>query len=91
MEGETVERVRIISPKINGDGDRSRVETDLGAVQGVNSVRVQPDAHAVDVGFDPRVTSLPKIQEVLQANGYDVESVQYGARRDDTAADESNT
>lgn len=87
MEGETVERVRMTSPKIDGDDDRSRLETDLGVLQGVRSVRVDPQSHSVEVAFDPRVTGLPKIQEVLQAAGYDAEQVQYRNSRDDTAFD----
>ncbi len=91
MEGETVERVRITDSKIDGDGDRDCVETDLGALQGVRSVSADPQSHSVEIAFDPREVSLHKIQEVLQAAGYDAEQIQYAAPRDDTAFDESTT
>lgn len=91
MEGETIERVRVTSSKIDGDDDRSRVESDLGALQGVRSAVADPQSHSVEIAFDPREISLHKIQEVLQAAGYSGEQVQYAATRDDTALDESTS
>jgi copper chaperone CopZ len=91
MEGETVEHVRVTSSKIDGDDDRARVETDLGVLHGVRSVKVDPESHSAEIAFDPLETSLPKIQEALQAGGYDAQQVEYGASRDDTAFDESTS
>lgn len=85
MEGETIEHVALTSKQIGGDGDRSRLETDLGSLQGVRDVNVKPDAQTAEIAFDPRVINLDKILEVMQSDGYDVESRQFAARRDNTA------
>lgn len=73
MEGETRERIRLTSPGIHGDGDVDRVETVLGAVQGVTSVTVDPSTHTVEVTYDPRVVDENGIREALQDDGYQTE------------------
>lgn len=87
MEGETIEHVRLTCPKVSGDGDIVQVETDLGGLNGIRSVRANADSHEIEVAFDPREVGVDKIREVLQADGFDVESVQYASERDDTALD----
>lgn len=82
VEGETVEHVWVMSPDINGDGDRVKLETDLGALDGVNAVRVDPSAHSVEVVYDPRVVSLPLIRERIESDGYKFQDIRPGAPRD---------
>lgn len=71
VEGETIERIRLTSPGVTGDGDVGRIETVLGRIPGVRSVIVEPEAHAIDVAYDPRVVDENGLREALQAEGYD--------------------
>lgn len=82
MEGETVEHVRL-GMKSLSDGDQSTVETVLGHVPGVESVRIGDDGQAIDVQFDPRVVDLNGIRRALQDNGYPPDDVEYAATRDE--------
>lgn len=91
MEGETLEHVRLTSSQLNGDGDRSRLETDLGRLAGVRNVVADPDSHTVNVEFDPRVINLDRILEVMQAAGYSVQSKDFAATRDNPAPDRSQS
>lgn len=82
VEGETIEHVRLQSPGISGDGDVRRLESDLGGIVGIRSVRGDPGKHTLEVTFDPRVVSLPRILEIMQAAGYTVQGEQFGSPRD---------
>lgn len=83
MEGETVEHVTLTSGKISGGRDRERLETDIGSIQGVRMVTVDPDAHTVHVEFDPREVSYTNIKATVEGAGYHVDSEDYGSPRDE--------
>lgn len=48
------------------------VESSVGELQGVSSVKVDLENGAVAVHFDDSKTSLSKIQETIEEQGYDV-------------------
>lgn len=74
MESEMIERARLVSRQISGDGDTGQLETDLGAIHGVRDVEVDPSTHSVTVTYDPNVVDLNGILEVMQDNGYPVDT-----------------
>ena len=85
MEGETVEHARLAVNNLS-DGDQETVETVLGQISGVQSVRIGDDGQGIDVRFDPRVVDLNGIRRALQDNGYPVDNVEYAATRDEPTA-----
>jgi len=48
------------------------VESSVGELQGVSSVKVDLEKGEVAVAFDNSQTSLDKIQETIEDQGYDV-------------------
>jgi copper chaperone len=48
------------------------VEGSVGALAGVESVKVDLKAGTVQVGFNPEQVSLEKIKETIDDQGYDV-------------------
>lgn len=48
------------------------VEGSVGALKGVNSVKVDLKAATVDVEFDKQEVTLDKIKETIDDQGYDV-------------------
>lgn len=48
------------------------IETNVGELNGVNSVKVHLDAGTVDVTFDTEKVVLKDITEVIEDQGYDV-------------------
>jgi copper chaperone len=52
----------------------SAVEGGVGELQGVSNVKVNLDTGAVDVEYDPEVTSRKDIDEAIDDQGYDVVS-----------------
>lgn len=48
------------------------VESSVGGLQGVSSVKVDLEKGEVAVAFDNSQTSLDKIQETIEDQGYDV-------------------
>jgi copper chaperone CopZ len=58
--------------KITGDGDIDKVETALGAVDGVRRVAVDTNGHCVTVEYDPTIVDTNLIRERLGAGGYAV-------------------
>ena len=48
------------------------VESSVGELQGVSSVKVDLENGKVDVNFDDSKTSLSEIQETIEEQGYDV-------------------
>lgn len=69
MEGETIERVRLDVPDV-AEGDRDKILDAVSGVNGVRDVEVLPDAQAVEITYDPREVSVPKLQEALANAGY---------------------
>ena len=74
MESGIKERVRCMSSKIKGDGDRSRLESELSAVDGAREIEVDPDGHAVEINFDPTIVDANSIRRAVEDAGYSVES-----------------
>jgi copper chaperone CopZ len=64
------EEVSLTSSKISGDGDVDSVESALGSLDGVRSVRADANAHTVTVKYDPTIVNLNLIEEQLQDAGY---------------------
>ncbi|SEM14911.1 copper chaperone [Mesobacillus persicus] len=48
------------------------VEGSVGALEGVNSVKVNLDASTVDVEYNNETVTLDKIKETIDDQGYDV-------------------
>ncbi|WP_131923070.1 copper chaperone CopZ [Hazenella coriacea] len=48
------------------------VETSVGKLNGVESVKVHLEAGKVDVSFDSQTVSLQQIEETIEDQGYDV-------------------
>ena len=71
MEGETVERTSFNVPDL-GDSDRDRILDALNGVNGVRDVEVQPEAHTVQVTYDPREVSVPLLQSELLDAGFKI-------------------
>jgi copper chaperone CopZ len=70
----TDERDTFESSDITGDGDRGKLETALGGLEGVRSVTVNPDAHTVSVVYDSAVLSASLLQTAIEDAGYKVNS-----------------
>ena len=49
------------------------VEGSVGALEGVNEVKVNLEAGQVDVAFDNEKVTVDKIKEAIDDQGYDVE------------------
>lgn len=49
------------------------VEGSVGALEGVNEVRVNLEAGQVDVSFNEQQVTVDKIKEAIDDQGYDVE------------------
>lgn len=49
------------------------VESSVGALNGVNEVKVNLEAGTVNVVFDNSAVTLDKIKEIIDDQGYDVE------------------
>lgn len=73
MEGGLTEKLSLTSSKISGDGDRDRLETALGVVDGVRDVEVNPDSHTVDVVYDPTIVNATRLQAAVEEAGYQVD------------------
>lgn len=50
------------------------IEGNVGDLKGVESVKVHLDTGKVDVAFDSNIVSLNQITDVIEEQGYDVES-----------------
>ncbi|HZH58789.1 MAG TPA: copper chaperone CopZ [Metabacillus sp.] len=50
------------------------IEGNVGELKGVEAVKVHLDTGKVDVSFDSNVVSLKEITDVIEDQGYDVES-----------------
>lgn len=68
------EEVALTSNKISGDGDVDAVESALGSLDGVRSVKADPNAHRVTVKYDPTIVNLNLIEERLDDAGYQTDS-----------------
>ncbi|OCA87157.1 copper chaperone CopZ [Pseudobacillus wudalianchiensis] len=49
------------------------VESNVGKLNGVESVKVHLEENTVDVSFDPNVVSIKDITDEIEEQGYDVE------------------
>jgi copper chaperone CopZ len=73
MDTGPVEEVQFHSSKISGDRDRTRLEADISALDGVRSVDADPTTHLVTVRFDPTVLDRNAIQTTIENDGYKVD------------------
>lgn len=72
MEGGILQRVRFASDDIKSDRDQSRLEGDLGSLDGVRSVHVDSNGHSVDVTFDSTMVDANGIRSAIEDDGYSV-------------------
>jgi copper chaperone CopZ len=68
------EEVNLTSSKISGSDDADAVESALGGLDGVRSVRANPNTHMVTVKYDPTIVNLNLIAERLDDAGYPTDS-----------------
>lgn len=69
--GNTLSQHLILSSdRISGDKDRQRLESDLGAIEGVRNVTVDTDRHTVDIEYDPTIVDEVRLRVVVEEAGY---------------------
>jgi copper chaperone CopZ len=73
MAQELEDRMLIESSKIGSRRDVDRLEDRLAEVEGVRDVEVKPDAHTVEISFDPTVISATALQHEVEALGYSID------------------
>jgi copper chaperone CopZ len=66
----TLETLRMTSSKISGDGDRERLEGDLGGMEGVRTVKVDPDNHSLEVTYDSVIVDANQIRSAVTNGGF---------------------
>ena len=67
------DRMLIESSKIDSGRDVDRLEDRLAEVEGVRDVEVKPDAHTVEIIFDPTVVSATALQSEVESLGYSID------------------
>ena len=67
------ERVLIQSSKISSSRDVDRLEGRLADVEGVRDVQVKPQAHTVEITYDPTVVSMTALQAEVERLGYAID------------------
>jgi copper chaperone CopZ len=67
------ERMLIESSKIGSGRDVDRLQDRLAEVEGVRDVEVKPDAHTVEIIFDPTVISAIALQSEVEALDYSID------------------
>ncbi len=72
MDGAMLERMTFRSPGVSGDRDVDRLETDLGAVDGVRNVLVDTSENAVTVEYDSTIVNATRLRAILEERGYSV-------------------
>jgi copper chaperone CopZ len=70
METATMEEAAFHSSKITGDGDISRLETELSTVDGVRNVDVDTSSHTVMVRYDAAIIDRNQIAAQMDVLGY---------------------
>lgn len=74
MQSATDEQMTFTSSGIKGDKDRSRLEGDLAGIDGVRTVRVDPNEHTVQVVYDSATVDPNSIRVAVQNAGYTIDS-----------------
>jgi len=70
MSQSTNERITLTAPDISCGHCVQTVETSLGQVEGVSSVKASADTKQIDLEFDPSKVSLDQVTAVLAEAGY---------------------
>jgi copper chaperone CopZ len=89
MDNQMIERVTLDVPDV-AEGDRDKIMDALSGINGVRDVEVVPDAHEVEIAYDPREVNMPKLQEALSDSGYNFDLgalVRPGAARPGTPSE----
>jgi copper chaperone CopZ len=74
MESAVVQRMQITSNGIKGEKDRDRLESEIGSIEGVRGVDVDPSNHTVEVTFDSTLVDMYGIRRAFEDAGYKIES-----------------
>jgi len=70
-----VAKVTLVVPDIECEHCEHAINEALGPVPGVRTVKVDIDAHKVDLDYDDAQLSLEKVKEILAEEEYPVEAV----------------
>jgi copper ion binding protein len=70
----TTEHATLIAPDISCGHCVSTVETAVGKLEGVSRVTANAETKQVDIDFDPSVSSLQTISQVLEEAGYPIKA-----------------
>jgi copper chaperone CopZ len=70
MQGGLISHLSFTSSKIKGSRDVDKLETELCAIDGVQTVNVDPNAHTVEVDYDPTVVNESKLRTTMEDAGY---------------------
>jgi copper chaperone len=60
----------LVAPDISCDHCKHTIETELGALAGIEQVQVEPPAKTVHVVYDDAVVGEPAIRALLDEIGY---------------------
>lgn len=70
LDNTTPQHLILSSSSISGDRDRERLGSDLGAIEGVRDVEVDPDRHTVDIAYDPTIVDELRLRAAVEDAGY---------------------
>ena len=69
---DTLERIVVNTPDMSCGHCVAAIETEVGALAGVESVKADLPTKQVTIAFDPARVSVPQLEETLDEAGYPV-------------------
>jgi copper chaperone CopZ len=73
MQAGLIEKTRFVSSKI-GERDVDKIETGLAGIEGIRSVEVTPEEHAVVITYDPTILDSNRLRAEFEDLGYSLDS-----------------
>lgn len=73
MDSATLSEVTFHSSGITGSRDADKLETDLGALEGVRDIDANTDAHTVRVVYDAAIVDANAIRQVIEDDGFTID------------------
>lgn len=73
MQPGLIDKTRFVSSKI-GERDIDKIETGLSGIDGIRSVEVTPEDHAVAITYDPTLLDINRLRAEFEGLGYSVDS-----------------
>lgn len=69
---ENVDRITVVTPDMSCGHCVQTIESEVGGLSGVESVKADLPTKQVTVAFDPKITSVTAIEAALDDAGYPV-------------------